>query len=90
VNFEILRLRQMLELDQIHYLVRRLIMSKFNGSSTVINELELTRINTWTENLDIAHTWTENLDIAHTWTENLDIAHTWTENLEISHSSHIF
>ncbi len=79
----------MLELDQIHYLVRRLIMSEFNGSSTVINELELTRINTWTENLDIAHTWTENLDIAHTWTENLDIAHTWTENLEISHSSHI-
>ena len=54
-------------------------MSEFNGHSTVINELEPTMINTWTENLDIAHTWTE----------NLDIAHTWTENLEISHSSHI-
>jgi len=64
-------------------------MSEFNGHSTVINELEPTRIHTWTENLDMAHTWTENLDIAHTWTENLDIAHTWTENLEISHSCHI-
>ena len=74
-------------------------MSEFKGNSTVINELEPTRIHTWTENLDIAPTWTENLDIAHTWTENLDIAPTWTENLdiaptwtenlEISHSCHI-
>jgi len=69
----------MLELDRIHYLVRRLLMSGFNDNSTVINELEPTMI----------YTWTENLDIAHTWTENLNIAHTWTENLEISHSSHI-
>ena len=39
-------------------------MSEFNCTSTVINELEPTRIHTWTENLDIAHTWTENLEIS--------------------------
>jgi len=60
-----------------------------SNSSTAMDELAPAIIDTWTENLDIAHTWTENLDIAHTWTENLDIAHTWTENLAISHSSQI-
>ena len=89
VRFSILRTTQILESDQIHYLVRRPILSYFNGNSTVINELEPTMIHTWTENREIAHTWTENREVADTWTENLNIADTWTENLEISYTSHI-
>ena len=36
-----------------------------SNSSTAMDELAPAIIDTWTENLDIAHTWTENLAISH-------------------------